>query len=343
MKKTNVEATPVSLRRRFFRPHTVVALALAVAFLVFIFTRFEVSLSDTWRQIRGSDPLYYVLGLAVYYASFPLRGLRWKILLRNAGLDREGKGLPSIAALTQMLLLNWFANVILYARVGDIYRPYLLKEERDIPYSASLGTVVAERVIDVLVVVGLLGVAALVLLGGSTANVALQFVMVGAGLVVLILAALALLWRFGGHLDRWMPARVRSAWWSFRKSTFSSFRQVPLPVVLSVAIWLMEAARLYFVALALDVHIALPFVFFVAMAYALLVAIPATPGGFGLVEPGMAGLLTLAIASASAWSVTFLDRSISFLSLIVVGLVIFGWREVKRVVAARRSSPPVRD
>jgi hypothetical protein len=335
-KKNARDAAPLSLKRRFFRPRTYITLVLALAFLAFVFTRFDVDFSSTWQQVRGSNPLYYSIAVIIYYAAFPLRAWRWKILLRNAGLDKEGKGLPSLGAITQMLLLNWFANVILYARAGDIYRPYLLREDTGIPYSRSLGTVVAERIIDVLIVVVLLAAAVVVLLGGTESDVPLRFMLAGAGFVVLMLVLLALLWVSGGRIERWLPSRLRSMWLSFRQGTFHSFRQVYLPVGVTAAIWLIEVGRLYYVALALGVDIATPWIFFVSLAYALLVAIPVSPGGLGLVEPGMAGLLALTIPSVQAWSVTFLDRTITYLSLIAVGLGIFGWREVRKLLQGRR-------
>ncbi|MBI2856779.1 MAG: flippase-like domain-containing protein, partial [Chloroflexi bacterium] len=321
----------ISLKRRFLQPRTFIALVLALGLLAFVFTRFDVDLSVTWQQVLDADPLFLLLGFAIYYASFPLRGLRWGMLLRNAGLRNEGKGLPSTAVLTEMVLLNWFANVILFARVGDIYRPYLLKEERDIPYARSLGTVLAERILDILVVVALLAAAALVLVGGMGRAVGAGYLLLGLGLVALMLTGLAVLWRFGAPIERLLPARLRPAWCAFRECTFGSFRQVPLLVLITTVVWLAEVGRLYFVLMALGLAVPLSFVFFVALAYAVAVALPTTPGGLGIVEGGMAGLLSFTVSSSAAWSATILDRSITFLSLIVVGLGIFGWREARRL------------
>lgn len=331
------EGQPISLRKRFLRPRTFIALALAAAFLMFIFTRLNVDLAATWQQIKSSNPGYYLAALVVYYASFPLRGLRWKLLLKNAGVAEDGgKGLPPTSALTQMVLLNWFANVILPARVGDIYRPYLLREESGISYSKSLGTVLAERIMDILVVVVMLALAALALVGGLGQGVIGWYLAAGAAVVVVLMVGLWLLWALKDRLKSWMPAKFRPAWISFSECTLRSFRQVPVPAGLSVVIWLTEVMRLYLVANALNVNIPISFVFFVALGYALVVALPTTPGGLGLVEGGMIGLLGLTMSYTSAASVTILDRSVSFLSLIVAGLLLFGWREVRGLFAGRR-------
>ncbi len=48
-------------------------------------------------------------------------------------------------------MLSWFANCIVPAKLGDAYRAYLLKRERGVSFSATIGTILAERIIDVLV------------------------------------------------------------------------------------------------------------------------------------------------------------------------------------------------
>ncbi len=60
-------------------------------------------------------------------------------------------------------------------------------------------------------------------------------------------------------------------------------------------IWLLEGARVYFVIHALDLpainHLGISASIFVALAAALLTAIPLTPAGVGFVEAGIVGAL----------------------------------------------------
>ena len=90
---------------------------------------------------------------------------------------------------------------------------------------------------------------------------------------------------------------------------------------------------------------------FVTIANAILSAIPLTPGGLGIVEPGIAGLLTLAPALAAlepadalsvALSVALLDRSISYVSLIIFGSVAFLLHQRARAARGTVASPSVR-
>lgn len=83
-------------------------------------------------------------------------------------------------------------------------------------------------------------------------------------------------------------------------------------------------------ALALGIHASPFLLLFAAQAIALIVAIPSTPAGLGLVEGGVAGVLMTALPSEEAWSIALVDRTISFLSLIAVGLVFFALRQMSR-------------
>jgi hypothetical protein len=94
----------------------------------------------------------------------------------------------------------------------------------------------------------------------------------------------------------------------------------------------------------MGLHVDVGLVLFVALASALLTTIPLTPGGLGLVETGVAGLLMLAMPREEAVSVAVLDRSISYISIIIIGGALFGVRQVRAVRrrSANRKTPAKR-
>lgn len=320
----------ISLRRRFLNYRTLISFAVAVGLVVLLFERLDVNLGATWLMIRSSDPLLYALAFAAHYLTFPLRAVRWKMLLQSAGYRKEqGVRLPSTWALTQLIVINWFANSIIYGRLGDAYRAYLLKDAADVSFSKTMGTVLAERVLDIIVIFLLLMAAILGLLltggGGMTA----AGIVMAAGSVMLVVIGILVggMGRFGSRLERRLPGRLKSIYALFEEGTLASFNRLPILASLSVAVWLLEAARLFLVIEALSgatgfgvFDIGLPLVLFAALATALISAIPLTPGGLGLVEPGVAGLLMIGpIYRGAALSIVLLDRTISYLSVILVG------------------------
>ena len=79
-----------------------------------------------------------------------------------------------------------------------------------------------------------------------------------------------------------------------------SFGRMHLVGALGIAAWLCEAGRLFFVVMSLGTPVALGLVLFVPMANGLLTAVPLTPGGLGVVESGVTGLLRLELAFETA-------------------------------------------
>ena len=113
---------------------------------------------------------------------------------------------------------------------------------------------------------------------------------------------------------------------------------MPLVAALGVLGWLCEFGRLYFIIQALGFSLDLPLVLFVTLVNAVLTTVPLTPGGLGIVEPGIVGLLTLGMPRDDAVSVAFLDRSISYLSIVVIGAAMFLLRQLVRSRQAKQKT-----
>lgn len=322
-------STPLPLKRRLLEWRTLASFVLALAFIVFLLFRLEVNLGSVWTRIRESNPWLYLLAFIVYYTGFPLRAWRWHILLRNAGVTGF---LPSPWRLTPVILLNWFANCITYARLGDAYRAYLLKEETKGGFALPLGTVVAERVVDLAVIVSLLLLAATGLWGVEWR----PLLGLGLGLLALMALGLLLLARLKESFRRRLPGKLGGIFAGLQQGILGSFRSLPLVFALTVTIWLTEAGRLALVTIALGASVSPLLLLVVSLAGGLLSALPFTPGGLGLVEPGVAGVLMTALPEEQAWSITLLDRTINFLSLIVVGFLLLLLREALRLRGASR-------
>ena len=331
----------ISLGRRFFDYRTLISFVVAFGLLFLVFERLDVDFYQTWALITGCNPLFYALAFVSYYLTFPLRAWRWRLLLESAGFRRDnGVALPSTWGLTQIMVINWFANSILYARLGDAYRAYLLRESAGVTFSKTIGTVLSERVLDIIVIF-IMAIAAVIWLlvaGSPGMKVAGTVLIVGICLLLLIAVLIGGMGRFGRRLERRLPKRVKSVYALFEEGALGSFGHLPALSALSVGIWLLEAGRLLLVTQALGFNIGaigVPLLLFAALAAALLTAIPLTPGGLGLVESGVAGLLMVALPRASAWSIALLDRTISFLSVIVIGLICFAFWHLAQARRAR--------
>jgi len=327
----------VSLGRRFLNYRTLISFVIALGLLVVLFERLDVNFGLTWGMIKACNPVFYAFAFLSYYVTFPLRALRWRILLRSAGYRKEdGVALPSLWVLTQIILINWFGNSVIYGRLGDPYRAYLLKDAAaNVTVSKSMGTVLAERCLDIIMVFILLMAAifALLLTGGGGMTTAGIVMAVGSAMMLVVAILLGGMGRFGGRLEKRLPGKLRPLYSRFEEGTLASFHRLSVVGPLSILIWLLEAGRLALVVQALGgpigfgaLEVGVPVILFAALGNALITAIPLTPGGLGLVEPGVAGLLMIGpVSRGMALSMVLLDRTISFLSVIIVGLLVFLW------------------
>jgi uncharacterized protein (TIRG00374 family) len=318
------------LSHKLLNFRTIFSFLLAIGIVVFIFTKLDIDPLKTWSTMLTANPLFLLTGFVVYYSAFWLRAARWKLLLNNVGFAKEQVRLPGINGLVEIIYLSWFVNCIVPAKLGDAYRSYLLKRNAGVSFSRTIGTILAERVIDLLVLFGLLTVS-FTLIGkhfSETRGFDLNLVMLLGGLMVLALIVGLIGLRFYGHvMVRLVPHRYREKFASFQHGILRSFNRRSLPALIgyTVVIWLLEGGRLFFVTRSLDAHqVTLSAVIFIALLSSLITTIPATPGGAGLVEGAVALSLGLFLTDQHlAVSIALLDRLINYWSLIVGGLVLY--------------------
>ncbi len=320
------ESTPPQpLSRRLRDPRTIISIVLPIAILILVLGALPgFHLDQMIPLITNADPWLLLAAVGVYYIGFPLRGYRWTLLLRGAGTEVR------VRDSTEIIVISWLVNCLVPAKLGDVYRAYLLRLNYAVSLSRTFGTVFIERVFDLFAIV-LLGLAAgfWSFRSGMSPEVQLVF---GIGLIVLVVLAIGLytVRNFGSRLIRRLPlpARVVEFYDRFEEGVFSiNARRVPLIAFITALIWGTEALRLYLVVLALgfDIHLGISGAFFVALIASLLTAIPFTPAGLGAVEGAVVVILTTFYGATTneAVAITLVDRAISVLSIIVVGGIVY--------------------
>ena len=311
---------------------------MAALLLVFLVTRFDVDIGDTWDKIKASNPLYFALAVLVHYATFVFRGARWRVLLKNA--QGQESQVPNALYCGRLILLGMLVNSVTWFRLGDAYRAYVYADETGQSFPRTIGTVVAEQTLNVVLVFLLLALGALILvLSGNDPAWLLAIVGLAGGLVAVVAAVIAGMRLYHLRLARRLPQRLQDAYLHFHEGTMGSFRQVLLVSALGLLGWFCEVGRLYFVSQAIGVDMSAGLVIFATMANAILTLVPITPGGLGIVEAGLVGLLKrLSLTESQALPIVILDRSISFLSIIITGGALFVAREVMRRRKPAKSS-----
>ena len=108
--------------------------------------------SAIWQSMKDADYLWVALAMACSLLSHLVRALRWRLLYKPLNLN------PSLNHTFGSVVVAYLGNLA-FPRAGEVMRCATLRTSEGIPVEKSLGTVVTERIID------LLAFAAIVLLG----------------------------------------------------------------------------------------------------------------------------------------------------------------------------------
>jgi uncharacterized protein (TIRG00374 family) len=332
----------LSLGRRLRQPRTILSLAIPIVLLVLIFRVFlNIDVNELIDGVGRSNKLVILAAFIVFYAGFPLRGLRWALLLRGTGIRLRTRD-P-----TEIIFLSWLVNCLVPAKLGDLYRAYLLKINSTVSLSRTVGTVFIERILD-LFAIAALGLAAGFWSFRTGLPGEIQIVAaIGVGVMLLLALGLLTLRNFGRRIIVRLPLphRALELYDRFEEGVFGAIglRALPRLVVITGLIWGTESLRLYLVVQALNfpgVSLGLSGAVFVALIGSLLTAVPLAPAGLGVVELGVGGVLVAAyhVSAPQAATIVLVDRVISVLSIIVLGSIAY-WLSPKRRGAGLSDGP----
>lgn len=331
------------LGRRLFNVRTLLSFAFAFGLLAFLFSQADLDAGRVLATIARADPLSLVAAFFVYYLTFLFRGLRWQRMLRSAGIESP----PRFGILGGIIFLSWFANCLLPAKLGDVYRAYLLRKRSGISLSRAGGTVVAERLIDFGFVLVVIGASALIAFRGRVPPAVLPFLEIGAAAVFAAGLALLVLRRWEAFVGRFVPTRFRGIYERFHEGALGAFGSYGWLLLYTPLGWLAEILRFWLVTRAIgldlggDVVQELAVSSFIALGSAFFTSAAPTPGGLGAAELAIVGALALfGISGEVAVATALLDRMISYWSLVIVGTIVYLAWGAHHPSGVRRIEPP---
>ncbi|TNF44347.1 MAG: flippase-like domain-containing protein [Cytophagales bacterium] len=235
-----------------------IALSLGVAVWIFWFLYKDIDASSLWNQLQTSNWLWIGGSLVISWIGFWLRGWRWTLLISK----EEGIPVDSTRSY-HAVMIGYLAN-LLVPRAGEVARCGILTRTNGVSLGHLLGTVIIERSIDLLFLVGTIllafllenqlfldlssGLVDLSSLGEKAAN---NLPLVLGGAVVFFLFFYILFRRFRNH------GLINKLQGFFRQifSGVKSISQMRNPLgfwLTSVAIWVIYFLTMYFVSLAIE-------------------------------------------------------------------------------------------
>jgi glycosyltransferase 2 family protein len=322
-------STPDSESRR--RRALSAALGIAISVGLLLWTLRGVSISEVLRHIQSAHPAPLVVAVVVATLTFPLRLIRWRLLLR----DEQGRAYPA-APLWHAIALGFTANNVLPLRAGELVRSYAAARLAPARFSTVLSSIAVERIFDALTIVALLTVALLspdlpphLMIGGqSVANLARAGGLAGAvGLILAILVVAAPL-TAERLVRKVIPApRLAGTIVSLIEGVRQGLLVLRTPgrlarvVFWSLVLWLVNAFAFYVGFAAFDIPVSYLGALLLQGLLILGISIPSTPGFFGPFEAVIVAVLSLyGVRKDVAFSYAIAFHITSFVPITLLGL-----------------------
>jgi glycosyltransferase 2 family protein len=287
-----------------------------------------------WNTWQNADKRWLIAMAVIIMASHLVRAERWRMLIHPSGYQvTTGRSLLS-------LMIGYLVNLVI-PRGGEISRCYNLYKLDKVPVETSFGTVVVERVVDVICLLTLIGLSFVmeseklfgfintlpIGAGGSKINAMIY--------LALVCVLMAMLFFILYKRNQRVKTFVTKTWLGFRDGLTSVFRMEKkgLFVFYSVLIWVLYFLSSYAVVQAFEEtqHLGLNAILSLFTIGSLAMAAP-LPGGTGsyhvLVPQGLVFLYGIPRANAVAfvfifhgWQ-TFLIIAGGAISLIVTSILV---------------------
>jgi len=309
------------------------AIGVAITLLLLWWVLHDVSPAEVWRQIRSAHWGWLLAAAGVATLTFPIRTIRWRVLLRY-----EGAPLPWIP-LWHATAIGFMANNLLPARAGEVARAYAVAQLTGARFTTAVASIAVERIFDGVVLLALLvlGLGA----GGFGGQTTIGVVPVArfttwAGLVFggLLVAALAVI-AVPAFTLRVARAATRAALperWAHRAvdlfeglldglSALRAPGRLAVVVWWSVVLWVTNGLAFWLAFRAFGLALSWGPALVLQGVIAFGVAVPSTPGFFGVFEGATRAALTLyAVPATTAASLAIGYHVCGFVPITLLGL-----------------------
>lgn len=315
------------------RSHTHAALVSVLAIALLAWFLSHANVAAVVQAVRAARPEFIVASLLLVFVTYWWRVLRWQYLLAPIGPVRFGIALKTT-------LIGFAASFLLPARAGDVLRPYLLARAEGLSAIATFATIVVERVLDLVAVLGLL---AFFVWGGGGATLPpellgpIQISAAAAAAVAVVLMGLMFVLashpervgRFVLGLNRVLPHALAHSMAGVARAFAEGLAvaRTPKPLVMallwSFPVWIVIALEAWFVTRAFGIDMSIGGTFLLQGLLVIGVAVP-TPGAVGGFHEAYRVGVTMFFGALNDTAVgaAIVLHAVSFVPVTLVGIVL---------------------
>lgn len=300
-------------------------------------------LSEVLSYFGTANYWWLIPSVAVYFVAVWARTWRWDYMLRPL------KRIP-VRRLFPVVVIGYMGNNVYPFRAGELLRAFVLREQEGVSVSASLATVIVERVFDGLVMLVFVFVALpfAPIPSGTVQNLVILASVAFFAAMILFFALAAMPERFNALAEaiagRLLPDRIAEPLLGFLSrfltglESLRSFRNVLMIFFTSVVIWLLETVKYWFVMHAFDFQVSFFALMLMNGIVNLATTLPSAPGYVGTFDgPGIAVLMLYGISQTVATAYTLVLHAALWLPITLLGAFYMlrrglGWSDFNRAV-----------
>jgi len=288
-------------------------------------------LEEFWNSVKQANYFWLLPGIGVYFVGVWVRAWRWHYLLGPI------KKIPT-RRIFPVITIGYMGNNIYPARAGEALRAVILKRKEGVSLSASLATIIVERIFDGVVMLAFIflnlpELAKLTDSSGFVGNIQ-QVAVIGTGVFLGALAVFlgaAMFPRIMARLGLWFiyhftPKRLHERIIKLMNKFLDGLASLrsPFNVLMvfftSVIIWLLETGKYWFVMRAFDFSVSFFALMLMNGIVNLATTIPSAPGYIGTFDaPGIAVLTAYGVEHSVAAGYTLVLHVALWLPITLLG------------------------
>jgi glycosyltransferase 2 family protein len=327
----------------------VLALGFAVSGAFIYYSLSKLSLQSVWQNLQQADYGWLIPGVAVYFVAVWARTWRWHYLLRPIKQIR-------LRDLFPVVVIGYMGNNVYPFRAGEVIRAYVLKRNEDVSISASLATIIVERIFDGLVMlIFVFAALPFARIPAPYDQVVIWMTVVFFGALVAFLA-LALKPELTRKIYTWLlikvvpveavRERILALADRFLEGLASlrSPRDLIMTLVTSVLIWLTETTKYWFVMHAFHFEVSFFVLMLMTAVVNLATTVPSAPGYVGTFDgPGIQILKVFGVAENTAAAYTLVLHAALWFPITLLGFYYMAregvkWQDFSRASQAVRGA-----
>jgi uncharacterized protein (TIRG00374 family) len=324
-------------------------LGAVISALFLIYALKGLDLKQVWLDVRTANYWWLIPGVVAYFGGVLARTWRWHYLLRPI------KPIP-VKTMWPIVIIGYMGNNIYPFRAGEVIRAYLLKKKENVSISASIATILVERIFDGLVM--LLFVFVTLPLAPGLPQWLRQLVVLaslaflGALLLFLIMATLPQQSRmvYSWFIQRFVPTPFKAAVLALTDrfmEGISSLRRpkdVFMVFFTSIIIWLLETIKYWFVMHSFNFTVSFFALMLMNGVVNLATTLPSAPGYIGTFDgPGIEVLKVFGVNPTVAAAYTLVLHAALWLPITLLGIwyivsASFSWHDLDEAVEQGQAS-----